>query len=288
MTVAATPTRSAVALRNGVRQASIEMRSVLRGGGILGYLVMPAIMLGFVFFGRNDVLDGTDITFAEYVLPSFLAALLVIGGFTGPASDLMSEREDGSLVRMKSIPDGLRGYVFGKTLSMLLTNLGTLLVAFIPAAILVPQILPDSAAGWIRAGAFIVLGLTASIPIGIAVGSIVRTSMDLVVPMLIVYGLLFISGVFGSAAAMPIWLQGIAKIFPMYWLGLGLRSAFLPAEAAVIEIGGSWPVLEAAAVLSVWSIVGLVLAPILLRRMIRGVSGSSVSDARERVLARGY
>ena len=36
------------------------------------------------------------------------------------------------------------------------------------------------------------------------------------------------------------------------------------------------------------AVVGLLLAPIVLRRMIRGESGSKVTAARERLLTQGY
>ena len=42
-----------------------------------------------------------------------------------------------------------------------------------------------------------------------------------------------------------------------------------------MEIGGSWRTLPPSAVLLAWAVVGLVLAPILLRRMARRESGSS-------------
>ena len=43
-----------------------------------------------------------------------------------------------------------------------------------------------------------------------------------------------------------------------------------------MEIGHSWRHLETLGVLGAWAIAGLVLAPILLRRMARRESGSSV------------
>jgi ABC-2 type transport system permease protein len=85
---------------------------------------------------------------------------------------------------------------------------------------------------------------------------------------------------------MPAWLAWIAQVFPVYWLGLGMRSALLPDAAAAIEIGGSWRPVETAAVLGAWVVAGLVLAPIVLRRMARKESGSRVAERRERALQR--
>jgi ABC-2 type transport system permease protein len=73
----------------------------------------------------------------------------------------------------------------------------------------------------------------------------------------------------------------VAQIFPMYWLGLGMRSAFLPDEAAAAEVGGSWRTLETVAVLGAWAIVGAIVTPVVLRRMARRQTGSQVQAARD-------
>ncbi|MGC5015844.1 hypothetical protein ACLQ2R_34210 [Streptosporangium sp. DT93] len=69
-------------------------------------------------------------------------------------------------------------------------------------------------------------------------------------------------------------------------MGLGMRSALLPDAAVAVEIGESWRHLETAGVLGAWAVLGLLLAPVLLRRMVRGESGSSVAARRERALRR--
>jgi ABC-2 type transport system permease protein len=70
----------------------------------------------------------------------------------------------------------------------------------------------------------------------------------------------------------------------MYWLGRGVRSALLPDGFASIEIGGSWRQLENDRGPRAWALLGVVLAPIVLRRMARRESGSSVAKRRDRAL----
>lgn len=53
-----------------------------------------------------------------------------------------------------------------------------------------------------------------------------------------------------------------------------------------VEIAASWRHLETVAVLGVWTLVGLVLAPVVLRRMARKESGSSMDARRQRALQR--
>jgi ABC-2 type transport system permease protein len=85
---------------------------------------------------------------------------------------------------------------------------------------------------------------------------------------------------------MPEWLQGVAQVFPIYWLGLGMRSAMLPDALRMAEIGDSWRHLETVGALLAWAVVGLLLAPVVMRRMARRESGSSVAARRERAMQR--
>jgi ABC-2 type transport system permease protein len=66
-----------------------------------------------------------------------------------------------------------------------------------------------------------------------------------------------------------------------------MRSALLPGSLAAVEIGHSWRHLETVGVLAAWAIAGLVLAPVLLRRVARREAGSSVAARRERLMTRG-
>ena len=49
-------------------------------------------------------------------LPSILGALIAFGVVIGPAYALAMEREDGTLLRHRAIPDGLVGYFSGQML----------------------------------------------------------------------------------------------------------------------------------------------------------------------------
>ncbi|MGH8881770.1 MAG: ABC transporter permease, partial [Stackebrandtia sp.] len=104
--------------------------------------------------------------------------------------------------------------------------------------------------------------------------------------MLPVMGLTAISGIFYPITALPEWVQGIAQVFPMYWTGLGMRSALLPDSAVGLEIGDSWRHLQTFAVLGAWTVIGLTLAPMMLKRMARRESGSAVAERQERAAQR--
>jgi ABC-2 type transport system permease protein len=75
-------------------------------------------------------------------------------------------------------------------------------------------------------------------------------------------------------------------VFPVHWLGLGMRSALLPDALAAAELGASWRHVETAAVLGAWAVLGLLLAPVVLRRMARRESGSTVAARRQKATQR--
>ena len=80
--------------------------------------------------------------------------------------------------------------------------------------------------------------------------------------LLLLAGLAAISGIFYPITHLPVFLQWTGQVFPMYWLGLGMRSALLPNAMAAVEVGHSWRHLATFGVLSAWAIAGLVLAPV--------------------------
>jgi ABC-2 type transport system permease protein len=61
---------------------------------------------------------------------------------------------------------------------------------------------------------------------------------------------------------------------------------FLPDSLAAVELHHSWMHLTTFGVLTAWSVLGLALAPGILRRMARRESGSAVAARRERAMAR--
>ena len=95
-----------------------------------------------------------------------------------------------------------------------------------------------------------------------------------------------ISGIFYPMTAQADWLSPVAQVFPFYWIGLGMRSAFLPDTAAAAEISGSWRLLATVGVLGAWAAVELALAPAMLQRMARHQSGASLEAGRQKRMQR--
>jgi ABC-2 type transport system permease protein len=106
------------------------------------------------------------------------------------------------------------------------------------------------------------------------------------VVILPVGGIVAVSGIFYPITHLAGWLQAVGQVFPVYWLGLGMRAALLPPGLAAVELGGSWRLPIVFLVLAAWSVLGLVAAPAVLRRVARRESGSRVAARRERAMMR--
>jgi ABC-2 type transport system permease protein len=235
---------------------------------------------------RHIHLPGTGFAIGSTILAGMLAMNVGFNGMMSLGMQLTAEREDGTLLRAKATPNGMLGYLIGK----ILVVSGTIM--FTVVSLLIVGLAPFSglslgrSLNWLTLAWVLALGLLAVLPIGAVLGSLfpsVRSASPLMLGNVVLVG---ISGIFYPITQLPVWLQWAGQAFPLYWLGLGVRSAMLPGNLAVVEIGHSWRHLATAGVLGAWAIAGLVLAPVLLRRVARRESGSSVAARRERIMAR--
>jgi ABC-2 type transport system permease protein len=250
------------------------------------YVFMPTVFLIVMYFLRGKSVPGTDFSLGAMSIPSVIGMQVAFGGLVILATVLIIEREDGTLLRAKATPNGMLGYLVGKVVTVSSMSLVSLAIVLVPGAFLFEGMRLDSPASWSTLAWVLLLGLVATIPMGAVIGSLLPGPRSLGFVMVPTMGLVATSGIFYPIGGFPAWLQGIAQVFPIYWLGLGMRSALLPGSMAAVEIGGSWRHLKTVGVLGLWAVAGLILAPIVLRRMARRESGSSVAERREKALQR--
>lgn len=272
----------------GIHRGLTEFKNSLRSPADVGYYLVGAVVFVVVlYFNRNNTIDGFDISTALFIFPGVLAMVATFSALMGLATVVATEREDGTLLRCKALPNGLTGYVVGQVTRTSFEALFSMVLLIVPASIIISGLWAIGFTSILQVLAVLVLGLLGCVAIGLCIGSLFKNPRAVGGwGFLILGGLIFISGIFAPLAGLPGWAQIVGQIFPLYWIGLGLRSAFLPDGAAVIEIGESWRVLETFGVLGAWAIVGLVFAPILLRRMARRESGSSVQERRDAAMQR--
>ncbi|MFF2963923.1 ABC transporter permease [Streptomyces sp. NPDC057963] len=274
------------ALRAGWTRGMIEIRqSVTNTGDIFNHFFWPVLMLVVMFFMRDVDFGSSGFMLGTLVLPSILGMNASMAMVT-MSQQLTADREDGTLLRAKATPNGMVGYLVGKILSVSGCLLIDLAIFLIPGLIIIDGLSIGSGSAWLTLAWVLVLGLMATLPIGAVLGSVFTSARSqglLILPILAMIG---ISGIFYPITSLPDWVQGLAQVFPVYWLGLGMRSALLSDAAVSVEIGDSWRHLETVGVLGGWALVGLLLAPAVLRRMARRESGSSVAARREKALQR--
>jgi ABC-2 type transport system permease protein len=270
-------------VRLGLRRGWIEfVQSVRSSQDQWFYLFTAFLAVGYLFLRRNTEVDGTDLLYPSVALPSILGALVAFGVVVGPAYALAMEKEDGTLLRHKAVPHGLAGYFTGQLVFQTLNLLPQMVVILVPSFLLFEDLMAESS-GWLTVVWVLLLGLLgllAALPIGMVIGALVPGAQKVgtwgMLPVMVLAG---ISGIFYPIQQLWGWVEVVAQLFPMYWLGLGMRSAFLPDSAAALELGGSWRTLET--VLGAWAVAGAVVTPRVLRRMSRRSTGSQVQAARE-------
>jgi ABC-2 type transport system permease protein len=270
------------AVRLGLRRGWIEfVQSVRSTQDQWFYLFTAFLAVGYLFLRRDTEVEGTDLLLPSVALPSILGALVAFGVVVGPAYALAMEKEDGTLLRHKAVPHGLAGYFTGQLVFQTLSLLPQMVVILVPSFLLFENLMAGSS-GWLTVVWVLLLGLLAALPIGMVIGALVPSAQKVgtwgMLPVMVLAG---ISGIFYPIQQLWGWVQVAAQLFPMYWLGLGMRSAFLPDSAAALELGGSWRTLETVLVLGAWAVVGAVVTPLVLRRMSRRSTGSQVQAARE-------
>ncbi|WP_163505617.1 ABC transporter permease [Fodinicola acaciae] len=250
-------------------------------GDILGWVWPSAVSLVIMYLLRGATVPGTSFSLGTQAIPGILGMNVVLIGLMGLAATLTVERTDGTLLRMKATPHGVVGYLIGKVVNYSAITIASALLVLVPAAFLFSGLRLREPAAWLTLVAVLALGLVASLPIGAVLGSLFKNPQNLGFGMLFLTGLVAISGVFYPVTAFPAWLQWIAQVFPVYWLGLGMRSAMLPDALAAAEISHSWRHLEMVGVLGVWAVLGFALAPIVLRRMANRQSGTTIEKRQD-------
>ena len=272
--------------RLGIARGGIEVRHALTyWPDLVQSLFLTVIQLVVLFLMRGHQVPGTTFSLGSLTLPSVIGMSFALGGLLGVVGLISVDREDGTLLRAKATPDGMAAYVIGRITHISATTLVGLVLTLLLGLLAFPGV-QLTAPGAATLAGVAVLGLLATIPIGITLGSLLPNPRFIPLVLLPFGALTAISGIFYPITHLPGWLQGIGQLFPMYWLGLGMRAALLPSHLAAVEIDGSWRLPLVFLALALWAVLGLTAAPPVLRRMARRESGSRVAERRERAMLR--
>ena len=185
-------------------------------------------------------LQTENLTSAAYFVPSILAmALMQLGVFA--AIPLVAQREKQILKRLGATPLA-RSTLVGSNVFMrlLIAVVQTVIIVGIGVVLFGVSVLQPLAVA-----ALVVLGAVTFVSIGYVIASYARTEDSAnTLASVVQFPLMFLSGIFFPIAFMPQWLQPVAALLPLTYLGDALRqtmvggAAYAPLYVDVLVLAG--------------------------------------------------
>jgi len=251
----------------GLARTRLEVREFFREREALIFtFFFPIIFLGIfsAVFGDTDF--GNGVNAATYFTPGMIASGIFLTSFQSLAITIALERDENLLKRLRGTPMSPQSYFIGKIGLVLVTSILQFGLLLAIAGLLLGVDIPTEPSKWLNFLWIFVLGTASGSVLGIAFSVIPKSgkaASAVVTPVVLL--LQFMSGVYFVYSSLPAWMRTVAEIFPLKWLAQGMRSVFLPGISEADEPGGSWQLGTGAIVLTVWLVVGLVIAQRVFR-----------------------
>ncbi|MCO1574607.1 ABC transporter permease [Crossiella sp. SN42] len=251
----------------GLRRGGVEIRQILRQKDTLIFtFTFPVIIMltfGAVF---NREIPGTGVDFRQYFMAGMIATGVMAAAFITLGVGIAIERDDGTLKRLRGTPMRASSYFIGKFVMVFALCLGQVVLLLGVATLFLGLSLPETGARWLTFAWVMALGVLACTVLGIAISAVPRSGRSaagvVVLPFMV---LQFVSGVFFVFTQMPAGVQQVGALFPLKWMGQGLRSAFLPDVLQRVEAAGSWDHGTTALVLGAWVVGGTLVSLLTFR-----------------------
>ncbi|MFI7599230.1 ABC transporter permease [Actinoplanes sp. NPDC049681] len=246
----------------GRRRGGVEILQFVRDRTAMIFtFFFPALLL--LLFGSifADDYDQPGLGAARVFSASMIAYGIVSTAFITMGVGIATDREDGTLKRLRGTPVTATAYFLGKLILVAALAAAEVVVLLAVGVFFFDVPLPSEPGRWLTFGWLFLLSVVACGLLGIAASALVRSARTagavLNVP---VVALQFVSGVFiHPITQLPGWMITVASVFPVKWMAQGFRSVFLPDYAAGLEAGGAWEPGRTALVLGAWCVIGLVL-----------------------------
>jgi len=247
--------------RVGAARVGVELRAFFREKqSVVFVFSLPAVLLvllGSIFRGQAA---GHGFSVGELFAAGLIGGGIMSTSFQYLGISIATERELGLLKRLRGTPMPGAAYFIGKTGLVLISTIAETAILVVVGMLVDHLRLPASAGRWWTFAWVFVLGTIACTLLGIAASSVPRSARSATAVITLPFVVLqFISGVYVPFTLVPPWLRDIGSIFPLKWICQGLRSVFLPAQAASLEPAGTWEHGRIALVLTAWIAAGLVL-----------------------------
>jgi ABC-2 type transport system permease protein len=275
-TIQATPGRVQVRLpaqwRLAVARSGVELKSFFRDKMAVAFIfTLPAILL--VLFGSifGSQAAARGVTVGQLYAAGMIAGGIMATSFQYLGIGIATERETGTLKRLAGTPLPEAAYFAGKVVQVMVCTVAETAVLLAVGTLFFHLHLPASPGRWWTFAWVFVLGTAACAVMGIAASSLPRSAASAAPVITLPFTVLqFISGVYVPFSSIPSWMQDVASLFPLAWMARGMRSVFLPSQAAALEPAHSWQHGLTALVLVAWIAAGLMLCVKTFRWQKRG------------------
>lgn len=248
--------------RLGLHRGAIELRTFFRErDAVVFTFALPIVLLALLGSIFEDVYPGSDVTSAQYLAPSMIAAGIASTTFVGIGVGIAVDRDDGTLKRLRGMPMPPVAYFVGKIVMALVVTVAEVALLLAVGVLLFDLDLPAEPRRRLTFAWVFLLGVTVCALLGIATSSLARSARGATSVMQLPYLVLtFVSGIFVTpVSALPEPLITVGSLFPPKWMAQGFRSVFLPDTILNQEVIRSWEHGRSALVLAAWCIGGLVL-----------------------------
>lgn len=261
-------TRHPGTLSLGLARGGVELRTFARERDqVVFTFALPIVLLlllGTVFDGAYD---GTTVTAAHYMVPSMIAAGIASATFLNLGTSIAADRENGTLKRLRGLPMPMTSYIIGKVVVVFVVAAVQVALMLLIGVVLFDLPLPTEAGRWLTFAWVLLLGTAGCSLLGVAASQVAMSASSTATAMNMLHLVLaFLSGIyFTPISTLPHVLVTIGSLFPLKWMGQGLRSALLPDSILSVEMTNSWEHGRTALVLAAWCIGGLILCLLMLR-----------------------
>lgn len=196
--------------------------------------------------------DSASLSYIDFLLPGILALAIMISAVIGLSTVLVTWRKQGVLRRLKLTPMPLWEFLVARVAaSLTLALLQVAVLITFGAVVFGVSISPTAWAAipvaLVGALCFLVMGFT--------VGSLVAEPETAdAVTNVITNPMMFLSGTFFPVAAMPAFVQTIAKVLPLYYMTNALRDTIVRDRGLMYVMPDIGVLLAVTAVLAIVSL----------------------------------
>jgi ABC-2 type transport system permease protein len=170
---------------------------------------------------QPESVDSASLSYIDFLLPGIIALSIMISAVIGLSTVLVNWRQRGILRRLKLTPIPLPEFFAARITASLVVAIMQVAVLLVFGRLVFGVHISTTAWAAIPVA---LAGCLCFLAMGFAIGSIVSDpETGDAVSNVVTNPMMFLSGTFFPVAAMPVFVQQIARVLPLYYMTNGLR-----------------------------------------------------------------